>query len=130
MTRLTKRSYYTVIALSVVAATLLVLPIQASPQPVDLAEQPATEKDDADAQFTLTQVTDGKHDALELVQDRTTTLYIVREDEQTDDAPIITSIELYEKIDVTPNEEVAGVVMRRFEEAIWEDNFVRRLDES
>ena len=49
--------------------------------------------------------------------------------EQVETAPIAL-IHDYERADITPNEEVAGVVIQNSDAVIWGDDFVVRADET
>lgn len=96
MTRMPKRSYYTILGLAAVAAILLVFPVTAF-EPASVL--PSDQTDMAQAP----------------------TLQI--------EAQTQSSIQYFEKVSVTPNEEMAGVVIKRFEDRIWEDDIVVRPDD-
>ena len=90
MTRMPKRSYYTILTLAAVGAILLVLPVK------------AFEAESGDLAQSSNKIVENSAQA---------------------------SLQFYEKMEITPNEEMAGVMIDRFEETIGEDDIVIRPDD-
>ena len=90
MTRMPKRSYYTILVLAAVGAILLVLPVKAFEVETNaLAQAP----------------------------------------DQGSVAEVQSSTPYFETVEITPNEEMAGVAIERFEDRIWDNDIVLRPDD-
>lgn len=136
MTRMSRKSSYLCLAVAGVAAILLALPVGATetpPQDTDISWEPYEEtiktarldrEAPDEANYPHLMQTSEQSD---LKEDIRVTGSSPDVDPETDRTSRIT---IYERVEITPNEELAGVVMHRTEERIWADDFVRRPGET